>query len=111
MALTGDRSFRDEVVRLTSLTVTSNVLDGYTFSNCQIIGPAVLAILDNNEIAHCSFSGSIDAIMWVVDPVERPMVVGAVGVANCTFSGCDFREVGFAGPLELKQAFEGGTNP
>lgn len=46
MALTGNREFRDDIVRVSTLTVAGPpLIDGYTFSNCTIVGPAVLLLL------------------------------------------------------------------
>lgn len=105
--LVGDGIFRDDVVRLASLTVTSPWLENLTFINCQIIGPAVLAIQENVEISNSEFEADVNSIFWVV-PDDRPQVFGAVGVRNCTFSACTFRSVGFAGPVGLRDAFDHG---
>jgi len=41
--MTGDRSFHNTVVRIADMTVRQPLIDGYTFVNCTLIGPAVLA--------------------------------------------------------------------
>jgi hypothetical protein len=106
--LRGDRTFRDYLVRIAELTVNTSMLDGYEFSNCRIIGPAVLIPLDDVTIAHCSWDApDFDAIYWEVPP-ERNYVVGAVGVTRCTFSNCRFEQVGLAGPPALRAQMERG---
>jgi hypothetical protein len=106
--LRADGRFRDEVVRIAELTVNSSTLQDLEFSNCRIIGPAVLVLLDNVTIAHCSWDApGFDAIYWEVPP-ERGFVVGAVGVARCTFSNCRFEQVGIAGPAALRGQLERG---
>ena len=40
--------------------------------------------------------------MWEITP-ERPEVIGAILALNCTFEGCTFMNVGFAGPPEFVQ--------
>ena len=37
------------------------------------------------------------------DTPERPEVLGASLALNCTFEGCTFMNVGFAGPPEFVQ--------
>jgi hypothetical protein len=106
--LRADNTFRDEVVRIAELTVNSSVLEDLQFSNCRIIGPAVLVLLGDVTIVHCSWDApGIDAVFWEVPP-ERNFVVGAVGVARCTFSNCRFEQIGIAGPPELRTALERG---
>lgn len=43
--LRGDGKYRDEIVRISELTVNTYILKDLEFVNCRIIGPAVLAIL------------------------------------------------------------------
>lgn len=98
---TGTREFRDDIVRLASLTVNTNVLNGLTFQNCQIIGPAVLIPLGQTQILHCTWDAPlVEAVFWEIPP-ERSVVVGAIAAADCTFSSCLFIQVGLAGPREL----------
>ncbi len=109
--LRGDRSFRDDIVRIAELTVNTSMLENYEFSNCRIIGPAVLVLLGNVHLLHCGWDApGLEAVFWEIAPT-REYVVGAVGVANCTFSNCRFEQVGIAGPSELRaqmeQAFSG----
>jgi hypothetical protein len=106
--LTGDRRFRNDVVRIAELTVNTSTIEGYEFSNCRIIGPAVLALLDDVTIEHCGWDApGLDAIFWEVPPSRGP-VVGVVGVKHCTFSSCHFELIGVAGPPEMRAQLEGG---
>lgn len=109
-SLTGDREFRDDIVRVATLTVAGPpLIEGYTFSNCTIVGPAVLAFLDDVTMTSCTFEADINSLFWEVDPLARPTVFGAVGVTRTVFSGCRFQAVGFAGPRELRAQFEAGV--
>ncbi len=106
--LRGDQTYRNEVIRIAELTVNSSLLEDLEFSNCRIIGPAILALLNNVTLAGCGWEGpGLDAIFWEVSP-ERGPVIGAVGVKNCTFSNCTFEQVGVAGPPDLRPLFEAG---
>lgn len=106
--LRGDRQYRNEPVRLSDLTVNSSTVEGYTFLNCRIIGPAVVALLDGVEVTHCTWDApGLDAIFWEVLS-ERGPVVGAVGLLNCTFSNCRFELIGVAGPPEMRSQLESG---
>jgi hypothetical protein len=100
---TGNKEFRDEVVRLAELTVTTNLLEGLTFVNCSVIGPGVLILLDHVTIQHCKWNApDQSAVFWLIEP-GRTFVVGGIGVQNCTFSACVFSQIGVAGDEALRQ--------
>jgi hypothetical protein len=46
----------------------------------------------------------MDEILWEI-PADRPRVIGAVAVENCTFTGCHFMNVGIAGQRDLIARF------
>lgn len=102
----GNREFRDEVISIASLTVTNPTIEGYTFVHCRIIGPAVLGIVDGVKIEHCQFEGEFSSLFWEVNPEDRPLVVGAVGLVNTHFVNCTFQGVGIAGSPDFGAAFE-----
>ena len=103
--------FRNDVVRIADLTLNTSMLDGYQFSNCRIIGPAVLVLLDDVSIIGCTWDApGLDALFWEV-PSERQVVMGAVGVARCQFSNCTFELIGIAGPPELRAVIDRSVNP
>lgn len=52
--LVGDRNFRNQPVRIADLTVNTVVIEGYQFSNCRILGPAVL-MPDQSTFAGCGW--------------------------------------------------------
>jgi hypothetical protein len=97
-------------VRLVDLvqSLTPPIIEGSEFENCRIEGPAVLAILENTRIVHCEFDGDMDSLLWEL-PLSRKMIVGAIGVRNCSFTDCKFFGIGFAGPAEFVVAFRKGT--
>jgi hypothetical protein len=98
---TGDRKFRNEVVRIAELTVNTSQLSHLEFSNCRILGPAVLIPTGGTQILHCNLGGdSPEAIFWEILP-GRDYVVGGVGVISCIFSSCQFEGIGWAGSREM----------
>lgn len=105
--LTGEKRFRNDAVRLADLTVNTFILEGYEFSNCRILGPAILVPQGQTSIVECGWEGTLDAIFWEIGP-DRPIVVGAIAAVNCTFSNCSFSQVGIAGPRELREIMEQG---
>ncbi|MEO7836144.1 MAG: hypothetical protein ABIS21_00705, partial [Acidimicrobiales bacterium] len=52
---TGDRQFRNQVVRIAELTVNTIVLERLEFMNCRILGPAVLIPQGETSIQHCGW--------------------------------------------------------
>ena len=100
-------TFESEIIRLADLTVTQDVLVGYTFTDCVIFGPAVLAPAGESVITDCTFSADADGLFWLVEP-QREYVVGAIGLQDCRFERCRFDRVGFAGPLEMKDMLPSG---
>ena len=106
--LTGDRTFRNDPVRLADLTVNTPVIEGYEFINCRILGPAVIVPQGDTSIVRCSWDApDFAAIFWEITP-DRPYIVGAIAVVNCTFSNCRFEGVGIAGNREAREQMEKG---
>lgn len=103
---TGNREFRDEVIRIAELTVREPHIDGYTFVNCRILGPAVLAVVADVALVHCTFEADLNSIFWEIDPEARPTIFGAVGVTRTTFSACTFEAIGIAGTRELRDRLD-----
>ena len=73
------------------------VIRGVTFKNCRIEGPGVVLVLG------CHFEGSDfgnpngDIRNLVLRPASPTSVVGAIPVDECTFSGCQFVDLGYTG--------------
>lgn len=106
-ALTGDRSFRNDVIRMADLTVSSPVIEGYEFTNCRIIGPAIVVLTDT-DLLSCGWNApGLDAIFWEISP-GREYVVGAISVVRCVFSSCSFEGVGIAGPAAMREQLAEG---
>ena len=88
-----------------SLRLGKLVLDGYTFTNCVIDGPAVLAVVDAVTFRSCDF-GRIGAASDLLFTPRGQHLTGAIGFSNTRFVNCRFDMVGFTGNEEFLRAFE-----
>ena len=102
----GDRHYRNQTVRLSDLAVTSDVIEGVTFENCQIIGPAVIVLMGDGELRNSGFDGEPEAVIWPLG--DREQVVGAIALVNCTIVSCRFQRVGLAVPAAQMEAVRTG---
>ncbi len=102
--------YEGETLRMTDLLGESNVLDGDTFTNCTLRGPAVVWFDGDKPITlkFCEFAHELDDLFWEV-PRTRLGLIGAVMVRNCTFVSCRFVGIGFAGYEGLRAKIEGNT--
>ena len=96
MAHPGTREYKNQTVRLADLTVTDDMLEHLRFENCVVIGPAVVAMLTDVALMHCTFDApGADALVWEI-PDQRTVVIGAIGARDVGFYSCRFQRVGFA---------------
>ncbi|MBW3578330.1 MAG: hypothetical protein KY462_11445 [Actinobacteria bacterium] len=100
--------YRDQVVEISRLAVNESVLEGITFANCTIVGPAVLVPLEGVSIVGGTWDApNWEALSWII-PRNRDTVIGAIGVKDCTFSACRFQNVGLAVPEDEEERFREG---
>lgn len=112
-SLPGTREYRNQIVRVAELTVLEDVIHDVRFENCQIVGPAVLALVDNVTISGAGFDApGPEALLWPIPPT-RTAVMGAVGLVNVEFLSCRFQRIGLAIPeQQLPEALAGfGLSP
>jgi len=107
----GGDAHEDEVIRTAELAGDEGIIEGATFTGCVIKGPAVLVLQGTSKLVGNEFEGEIDAILWEILPT-RTEVVGAILVKDCVFEGCNFTNVGVAGPPDfigrMRQNLEAG---
>jgi len=78
-------------------------LEGRTFTNCVIDGPALMLVLEGVHFNATNFGptgGDMRNMLF------RPMGnvgIGAIPVRNCTFDRCEFQTIGITGSEELLQ--------
>lgn len=99
--------FRDDVVPLAPLFVTNDVLHGVTFTNCTLVGPAVIVLLDGCEMNYTSLDAPGPDAFWEF-PDDRAFLVGVLGFLECRFIKCQLQRIGIAAPKSrLPQLLQG----
>lgn len=82
------------------------LIDGKTFTDCVIEGPAVLAATDNVTFDSCNLGVTSDGKNLLLQAIG-PKVTGVIPFANTKFVRCRFIAIGFTGhPDFLKQIGE-----
>lgn len=84
--------YSDQTVRISELATDSDLLEGLSFENCVIVGPAVLVPM-GCKFDDASFEGNAVDIIWDIDPA-REHIIGAIGLKECTFERCQFTRIG-----------------
>src|SRR4051794_33305070 len=87
--------YEREVVRIALVAGDDGVIRDTVFVGCDVKGPAVL-IARGGILEHNTFRGTAEGLFWEIPP-DRAVVIGAILCERCTFSGCTFENVGFAG--------------
>lgn len=87
-----------DIVRLVDRAGIDSLIDGQRFENALIVGPAVIAPLENVTVSNSSFDAPPEALFIEIAPGRR--VVGVIGIRNTTFNRCEFRNVGIIAPPE-----------
>ena len=103
-------SFEKEAVWLPSLAVHhmnagQTFIDGKTFTECLIEGPAVMAVMNGTTFDSCNMGVASDPRTLLLQPLGDK-IAGVVGMSNCRFVRCRFAQVGFTGSPELLQQIE-----
>ena len=111
-ALVARTSFEKEAVWLPSLAVNhwnagQMSIDGKTFTDCVIEGPAVMAVMTGTTFEACAMGVASDIKTLLFKPMGSKMA-GVVGMSNCKFVRCQFVQVGFTGADDLLTELQGG---
>lgn len=79
-----------------------SVIEGKTFVNCRLHGPAVIVPISGCQFEGCSL-GQADGDMGnlMMQPLGRSKITGAIALRDCLFQGCSFLAVGYTGPQEF----------
>jgi hypothetical protein len=100
-------SFEKEAIWMPLLAVhqlnaNEPIIRGKTFTDCLIEGASLVAILEGNAFDGCNMGVVSDPRSLFFKP-QGPIAVGAVGLADCKFVRCTFRQVGFIANDEFMQ--------
>ena len=87
------------------------VIEGRTFSDCLIEGPAVMAVMTGTVFENCAMGTTTDVRNLLYRPVGQTRMAGVVGMANCRFVRCRFVQVGFTGSDQLIDELTAGIKP
>lgn len=113
-ALVARTTFEKEAVWLPSLVVQhwnagKMFIEGKTFTDCLIEGPAVMAVMTGTTFESCAMGTTTDVRNLLYRPVGQDKMAGVVGVGNCRFVRCRFVQVGFTGSDNLLEDLQGGV--
>ncbi len=88
-----------ELFRTNLMATRQPLIQGKTFTNCVIEGPAVLLALSGVNFDSCNLGmASEDSRSLLLMPMAKNKVVGAIGMKNCSFTNCQFFAIGYTGP-------------
>lgn len=80
------------------------VIEGRTFTDCFIEGPAVMLALEGVHFESTNFGPTGgDVRNMLFRPMTGRMAIGAIPVRNCTFRNCQFHTLGITGGEDLLQ--------
>lgn len=84
----------------------NGTITGRHFEDCDIYGPAILAIQGIGHVVGCRIHAPFDAAFITVD---QPMLCGPIITLDCTFKDCRFYQIGFIGSKEDRDKYLKGT--
>lgn len=113
-ALVARTSFEKEAVWLPQLAVQhwnagQMFIDGKTFTDCVIEGPAVMAVMNGTSFDNCAMGTTTDVRNLLYRPLSTTKLAGVIGVSDCRFLRCRFVQVGFTGSDDLLEQLQGGV--
>ena len=112
-ALVARKAFTKEAVWLPSLAVNhwnagEMAIEGKTFTDCVIEGPAVMAVMNDTTFDSCIMGVTTDTRTLLYRPLSQTKLAGVVGMSNCKFVRCRFVQVGFTGSEKLLEELAAG---
>jgi cell division protein FtsB len=93
---------------ITDLTRSDTMVRRWTFEDCDILGPAVVAPLVGTVIENPTYVGDRpEHIEWRTSP-ERAEHIGAIGLEDCVIRRCTFINIGVVVNPERGSGSENG---
>lgn len=113
-ALVARTTFEKEAVWLPQLAVQhwnagQMFIEGKTFTDCVIEGPAVMAVMNGSTFDNCAMGTTTDIRNLLYRPLSTTKLAGVIGVSDCRFLRCRFVQVGFTGSDDLLEQLQGGV--
>lgn len=98
------RMLSHRVIRIADLAVTTDIIEDTLFESCHLVGPAVLAPLDQVEIKGCSFGAQSPLeVFWTVPTDHR--IQGVIGLRRCSIVTCRMERISVVGSDENVRAW------
>jgi hypothetical protein len=98
------RTVRGETLYLAQVAIPKDYIHDYQFEDCNLLGPAIIALMGEVAFISTSFEGpSLEAMAWEVP--ENTVRIGAIAVSRCRFLRCRITGVGIAGTAETLEHF------
>lgn len=115
-ALVARTTFEKEGIWLPNLAVQhwnagQMAIEGKTFTECLIEGPAVMAVLPGTIFDTCNMGTTTDVRSLLYRPLSQNKLAGVIGMQNCRFIRCRFVQIGFTGGDNLLESLETGILP
>jgi hypothetical protein len=79
------------------------VIEGRTFTDCVIEGPAVMVVLGGTLFDGVNFGATGGDLRNMLFRPLGNMAIGAIPVRDCVFRNCQFQTVGITGNDDLLQ--------
>jgi hypothetical protein len=92
-----------EVVQIAQEANPRSLIENRHWDGALILGPAIVAPLNDVQITNSSFNAPPEALFVEVE--EHRPIVGFVGLRNVSFNDCVFQNVGIAGTREAIETF------
>lgn len=100
------KHYKNQNVRLADLVVLTDVIEGVTFENVTLVGPAVVIFQGQTELNRCGFEGDPESTLWPLG--SRARALGAILLLDCKFYTCRFSRIGIAYPPEAESSIRSG---
>lgn len=94
------------VVQIADEANRRSMIENARWEGAIIMGPAVLAPLEDVTITNSSFGAPPEALF--IEIPENRVVIGIIGLKNVSFDDCEFRNVAIAGTPESIATFHAG---
>lgn len=93
-----------EVVKLVDEVGVNNLIEGRTFEDALVLGPAVILPLGGLTMEDSTIDGTPEAIFIVI--ADKRPITGVIGLVECTFRRCRLQNIAIAGSAEIVENFK-----